>query len=52
MKAGQIRRNKGFLFFPKEINEEVRWLEYAHWEEVFDPRYHDMWRPIRWIDPK
>lgn len=52
MKAGQIRRRKGFLFFPKEIGGEIRWLEYAHWIEEFDPGYPmNMWNPIRWDSP-
>jgi hypothetical protein len=31
--AGDIYATYGFLFFPKTIKGETRWLEYAAWEE-------------------
>lgn len=59
---GDIRIRKGFLFFPKKIDTETRWLEYARWVEelceVRKPgtpkrptRYVRAWVPIRWHHP-
>lgn len=31
--CGSRSINKGFLFWPKTINYETRWLEYAYWEQ-------------------
>lgn len=51
MKPGQLRHKKRFLLLPKEIAGEIRWLEKAEWEEVFDPNYpFDMWRPTKWLN--
>jgi len=30
---GKTRIKKGFLLFPKNINGEIRWLEFAKWEQ-------------------
>jgi len=58
LKSGEMRtiRNK-FLFFPKIINHQYRWLEYASWEDVslkVDNRdffgYRIIWVPSQWID--
>jgi hypothetical protein len=44
---------KVFLFFPKTIGEETRWLEWAEWQEVWaetksiDPIE---WQPIKWLN--
>ncbi len=35
-----------FLWFPKVIERELRWLEKATWEEV----YYCGWTPDKWID--
>ena len=55
---GEIRRRKAFLFLPKKILREVRWLCLAEWYE----RWHDAvgspagtaskagWRPFVWVD--
>jgi len=32
-RIGQMRVRKGFLFFPKSIYGEMRWLEMAEWQE-------------------
>lgn len=32
---GDCRSKKKFLFFPKRINYETRWLEVAKWSEVY-----------------
>ena len=45
---GTRRIKRRFLFFPKEINNEVRWLECAKWEEQY--YYYLTWIPTRWID--
>jgi hypothetical protein len=38
-----------FLFFPKTINNETRWLENAIWEQKF---IHDLWNYDKWEDSK
>ena len=56
---GQKRIQKGFLFFPKCLNREWRWLEKAIWIERCERKYgSDMgyldqvldlgWRPYAW----
>ena len=35
-RIGDKRLKKGFLFFPKYIKNEWRWLEFACWLEVAD----------------
>ncbi len=46
-----------FLFFPKQINGEVRWLEYVKWKQTFHtnklsdytPKYsYSYWRDDKW----
>jgi len=32
-KVGDIRIKKAFLLFPKKLQNERRWLEYAAWEQ-------------------
>ena len=51
--AGDLRDREGFLFFPKTINRQTRWLERASWTEKFvdSTCYTDgtaYWIPIRW----
>lgn len=51
-KHGDVRIKTGFLFFPKSINNEVRFLEYATWEELYltwetSP---SEWVATKWID--
>ena len=49
----------GFLFFPKTINGETRWLEYASWIErlcrMYQPFFETEegidWIPKRWVNP-
>ena len=53
--TGARRDVSEFLFFPKCINGEWRWLEWATIEQVFirgamDPYRHYAWLNERWID--
>ena len=43
---GTLRIKRKFLFFPKIINGEFRWLEKAMWSEL----YQYKWYTIKWID--
>jgi len=38
----------GFLWFPKTINGETRWLEDATWEQQFHVPFN-IWINVRWI---
>lgn len=43
-----VRYRAGFLLFPREIDGEVRWLEWAAWKET---RFnHGFWHEKQWID--
>lgn len=53
-REGARRTKEGFLFFPKWIGDEMRWLENAKWEEqaeyhAFSIQFSD-WESIRWLD--
>ena len=44
---------KGFLFFPKTVHYQTRWLEYAEWEAEWWPAtYGDSygWHSTRWLN--
>ena len=45
--VGTTRIRSGFLFLPKRIYGELRWLEFAKWEERLDSDFD--WLRIRWI---
>ena len=46
-KTGTTRKRSGFLFFPRGINRNVRWLERAVWEQ----RYGIMsWHDNEWLN--
>jgi hypothetical protein len=54
---GETRIVKKFLFFPKKIGKETRWLEFASWVEEYVYMYGDMrnhfnepgfWAAISW----
>lgn len=48
---GKTRIKSRFLFFPKEIRGDMRWLEYASWEdELHVIQTYSYWWPVRWID--
>lgn len=43
---GTVRSIRRFLWFPKVINGELRWLEKAMWSELYQHR----WYSIKWMD--
>jgi len=46
-KDGDKRVVKKFLFFPKIMGNELRWLEFAAWEEEYNYMETDSWwQPI------
>lgn len=51
-KEGTDRARKEFLFFPKCIRREWRWLETAAWKESYRWTFliKSPWCPIVWID--
>lgn len=48
---GDKRIISKFLFIPKELNNEFRWLERARIEQVYHfPFRYGVWSDVRWID--
>lgn len=54
---GDKRKRKTFLIFPKTINNECRWLEFAEWEEIlehifmgFEDGNQIYWRGVKWLN--
>ena len=48
---GDTRMMTAFLLWPKNINNDVRWLERATWEEKYECGYDwCQFKPVRWID--
>lgn len=51
---GTLRTRTGFLWFPKTIGDETRWLETAEWEERHHV-YHGYdgmerwWEETQWV---
>lgn len=50
---GTTRRKFGFLWLPKTINNQIRWLEWAHWSEKYTTHTTcvgtvSQWLPISW----
>jgi len=47
-REGDIRYKRRFLFLPKTINRECRWLEMAEWREEF--RFSGCWweKRLKW----
>jgi len=48
------RIRSGFLFFPKTIAGELRWLEWAQWMQEYTVRRYDVficsaWETISWV---
>ncbi len=57
--VGDIRNRAGFLFMPRRIGDETRWLEYAEWSEVYHKPMNypghvvlAQWVGSRWMDEK
>lgn len=56
LETGQCRFREAFLFLPKTINGETRWLEYVAWWEMFESTYanydvifdSNKWKPLKW----
>jgi hypothetical protein len=46
---GKVRFRAGFLLFPKTINKETRWLEFARWVEIFGQK--GLVNPNREVEP-
>ena len=55
---GSKRTRNHFLFFPKIIDHELRWLEYAVWQEIFTKNAvtnendisFDKWVAVSWFN--
>lgn len=47
---GTKRKKTRFLWFPKVIGQQARWLERATWEEQLCVYSDYWWVPTRWID--
>lgn len=52
-KVGDVRIRERFLWFPKRIGNEVRWLEKAKYSEQLFSCWTDLeWVAKQWIDIK
>lgn len=56
LKQDDLRERKGFLFLPKTIAGETRWLEFARWAEVYTNESPSRaigyyWKPVCWRNP-
>lgn len=47
-KAGDYKIRKGFLFFPKRIGDQIRWLEFAEWKREF--MSWGFWNDTQWLN--
>ena len=47
-----VRTRSGFLWIPRRINGQWRWLEEAVWKEVYelDFDYVCRWSKVKWLD--
>ena len=43
------RTKRAFLWFPKKIGGETRWLETASWKERYLPTHHYSDDPSSWV---
>ena len=49
--AGDTREREGFLWRPRYGEWMTRWLEHAHWIEVWSGYGHQMcWSFVSWLD--
>ncbi len=44
---GDLRQKQGFLFFPKYIKGQWRWLEFGYWDEVY---LYGKWVYRNWLN--
>lgn len=53
-KLGDRRILRRFLFLPKTVNGETRWMEVGEWEEEYIPVENylnfNRWDAVRWTD--
>ena len=50
IKPGTKRVRTHFLWLPRSTRDEIRWLEKATFEEVYQPSETDTWITVRFID--
>lgn len=49
-RCGDYRVRQGFLWFPKTIGIETRWLERAKWKEQYVcTNIQKVWRAFEWL---
>ena len=48
-KRNASRDIRRFLIFPKELNREIRWLEFATITQSWN-WYHNEWQDDKWTD--
>ena len=51
--VGEVRRKEAFLFLPKRVVDETRFLERAIWEEKYltlTSEEAEVWVPIAWVN--
>ena len=50
-KQSETRTRHGFLWLPKKIGNELRWLETAYWEEMYiDVCWYNYWEATKWLE--
>lgn len=49
-KPGDKRIVSGFLFLPKRLKGQYRWLEFTEWWQVFVGSEYNDWCDISWAD--
>ena len=54
VRTGATQQRNGFLFFPKRIGNDIRWLERASWVVRAESWYDGTsggfrWESVRWI---
>ena len=51
---GQTRFDRGFIWWPTNLDGDVRWLERADWEEMYlKGRFWGYtWKKTRWLREK
>ncbi len=53
---GEHRKRSGFLYFPKTIDYQTRWLERASWDEIYtitcsdEYTVHAGWEGFFWLE--